>query len=303
MTTTNALLLLISVLFNVTGSSFDNLFGKKYVKTNTDITRLMFFSNIVSIITFIILAIFIGGLHLPSLYTVVMGVLFGMILVGFSVTNYRALAIGPFAYTSLFSSCGMLLSVVFGVAWFRESVDVFQIIGVALVLIMFYFNANPKKNESISARWLILAIVVFTLNGSFGIMQKLFQRYTPDPEPQMAEFLIIAFLFSAIFSFLSVIKEEKTFEKAFEFDKRILIVAVVSGIGAAVNHRINLYLSGAMPSIIFFPIVNGACLVLRTIISATIFREKYNAKQYVGLGLGVAAILLLSGIMNNFINL
>lgn len=300
---TNALLLMISVVMNVVASAFNNLFGKKFIKSNTDITRLMIFSSLFSVITFVIIALFTGGLRLPSLYTVLMGVLFGMIFVGFSLCNYRALALGSLAYTSLFSSCGMVLSVAFSVVWFHESVDVFQIIGVILILIMFYFNANPKKNEQISVKWLLLALLVFLLNGSFGIMQRLFQAYTPDGEPQMAEFLITAFLFTAIASFAVVAKSEKSVAKVFDFDKRIIAVAVATGIGTALNHRINLYLSGVMPSIIFFPIANGACVVLCTVVSAVVFKEKYNIKQYVGLGLGVAAILLLSGIMNNFIKL
>ncbi len=300
---TNTLLLIVTVIANSVGSAFNNLFGKKFVKSNTDITRLMMFSSLFSIVTFVIVALFNGGLHMPSLYTVLMGVLFGMILVGFSLCNYRALAIGSFAYTSLFASCGMVLSVAFSVVWFHESVDVFQIIGVILILIMFYFNANPKKNEQVSVKWLVFALLVFILNGSFGIMQRLFQAYTPDGEPQMAEFLITAFLFTAIASFAVVAKSKKSVAKVFDFDKRIIAVAVVVGICTALTHRINLYLSGAMPSIIFFPIANGASVVLCAVISAIVFKEKYNAKQYVGLGFGIAAILLLSGIMNNFIKI
>lgn len=301
MNTINAILLAVSIIANVTEMSFNNLFGKKFIKTRTDITRLMVCSSIFSIITFAIIALFTGGLRVPSFYTVYMGILFGIILLCYYLFSYRALEIGPFAYTSLFSSCGMVLSVAFGIAWFHESADVFQIIGVILILIMFYFNANPKKNENISLKWFILAIAVFFMTGGFGIMQKLFQRYTPDAEPQMTEFLMIAFFFSTVCSSGIVLKNEKSLKKALDFDKRIIAVSAVTGVCIAINHYLCLYLAGVMPSIIVFPVHDGAAVVLCTIVSATVFREKYNLKQYVGLGLGIAAILLLSGIMNNFI--
>ena len=304
MTQTNALLLILTTVAVVTAESFNNYFGKKVIKTSTDITRFTFMSSIFSILTFLVVGMFTGGLQIPTLYTVGMGTLFGLVLTGFQLCLYRALKLGSFAYTTLFSSCGMLLSVGFGAVFYKESIDIFQVIGIVLILIMFYFNANPKKNENVSLKWLLFAIIVFFMNGGFGVVQKLFQECVPgDAQPQMAEFLIIAFFVLTVVSFITVSKNEKSVAKALKIDPKIIAIAAIVGIGTAINHRVNLYLVGVMDSVIFFPIANGACVIFCTLISALVFKEKYNAKQYVGLGLGVVAILLLSQVMNNFITI
>jgi len=302
MTITNALLLVLTTVAVVTAESFNNLFGKKMVKKSTDITRFTMITSVCSILTFVVLGLFSGGLEIPTLYTLMMGGIFGLILTGFQLALYRALGLGSFAYTTLLSSCGMVISALFGVVWFHQSINVFQVIGVVLMLIMFYFNANPKKNESVSAKWLFFAIIVFFLNGGFGVMQTVFQAYVPDGEPQMNEFLIVAFAIYAVASFLSVLKNEKSVSKVFSIKPATVAIASVVGVGTAINHSVNLYLSGVMDSIIFFPIANGGCLIFCTLVSAVIFKERYNAKQYAGLVLGIVAILLLSNVMNNFIN-
>ena len=68
---------------------------------------------------------------------------------------------------------------------------------------------------------------------------------------------------------------------------------IAAGVGVALNNQINLYLSGVVPSAVFFPIVNGGGLVLITASSVLFFREKLTARQWVGLALGIAATLLL----------
>lgn len=303
MTLNFALLIVLTTIATVTVQSLNNLFGKTMVKSKTDITRFTLITSVSSIFAFITIGVFSGGLQMPTLYTTGMGAIFGLILTGFQLTLYRALGSGSFAYTTLLSSCGMVISALFGVVWFGQSINVFQIIGLVLMMIMFYFNANPKKNESVSAKWLFFAIIVFFLNGSVGVMQTVFQAYVPDGKPQMSEFLIVAFLIYALASFVTVYKNEKKLSQVFRFEPRVLAMGVAVGIGTAINHRVNLYLSGVMDSIIFFPVVNGASLISCTIVSATVFKEKHNIKQYTGIVLGILAILLLSNVMSNFINI
>ena len=44
--------------------------------------------------------------------------------------------------------------------------------------------------------------------------------------------------------------------------KVVLLFAMYGGFCAAMCNQINMYLSGALPSIVFFPIVNGVGLLL-----------------------------------------
>jgi len=65
----------------------------------------------------------------------------------------------------------------------------------------------------------------------------------------------------------------------------------------ALPHKINLYLSGVIDSAVFFPLVNGLPLLLSLLAAILFFRERPNLRQYIGILLGLAAVLLLSGIV------
>ena len=72
-----------------------------------------------------------------------------------------------------------------------------------------------------------------------------------------------------------------------------IALLAVSGVAVAFNNVINLYLSGVMPSAVFFPLVNGIGLVLGIVAGLVIFREKLTPRQWIGIACGVAATLLL----------
>ena len=73
-----------------------------------------------------------------------------------------------------------------------------------------------------------------------------------------------------------------------------MLVMMVSGACVAVNNKLNLYLSGVMDSAVFFPIVNGGGLVLTTVAAFLLFKEKLTKKQWVGLIVGICAVVFLA---------
>ena len=54
---------------------------------------------------------------------------------------------------------------------------------------------------------------------------------------------------------------------------------ILAGICSAANNKINLYLSGIMDSAVFFPVVNGGGLVLASLASYIVFKEKLSLKN------------------------
>ena len=72
-----------------------------------------------------------------------------------------------------------------------------------------------------------------------------------------------------------------------------LVWLAAGGVLQAVNHKLNLYLSGVMDSAVFFPIVNGGGLVLTTLLAVTLFRERLDGRQWVGLILGIVSVVLV----------
>ena len=297
------LLMVASTAAVVTAESLNNQFGKNIMKTNSDMMRVTLISSLFAVIAFAVMSVFFGGLSVPSLYTVYMGIIFGFVLTFHQIFLYRALATGSYAYTMLFAACGMIIPTAMGAVVFHEQINLFQCIGIVCVFVMFYLTTNPEKGEKINAKWLIYAILVFFFNGGFGIMQRLFQEFAPGGKAQLCEFLMIAFFVLSVYSFISLLRSEKSAQGAVKAPSNIVWLSAVVGVTTAMNHQFNLYLSGVMPSVIFFPIINGASVVFTILVAATVVREKYTVKQYIGLAFGFSAILLLSDVMSNFIKL
>ena len=79
----------------------------------------------------------------------------------------------------------------------------------------------------------------------------------------------------------------------FGIKSRATALAVVCGLFVAIINKINLYLSGQMPSIIFFPIVNGGVIILSSAIAVAVFGEKLSLKQKLGIIVGIVSVCLL----------
>ncbi|MBQ9922798.1 MAG: hypothetical protein IJO52_11455 [Clostridia bacterium] len=297
------LLMVASTAAVVTADSLNNQFGKKMMKTGADMMRVNLVSSLFAVLAFAVMSFFFGGLHVPSFYTVYMGIIFGLVLTFHQIFLYKALACGPYAYTMLFAFCGMILPTAMGAVLFRETINVFQCIGIVFVLVMFYLTTNPEKGEKVNVKWLVFAVAVFFFNGGFGIMQRLFQEFETGEKAQLCEFLMIAFFVLSVYSFISLMRSEKSVSAALKIPSNIVWLSAAVGVTTAMNHQFNLYLSGVLPSVIFFPIINGASVVLTVLVAATVFREKYTVKQYIGLAFGFSAILLLSDVMSNFIKI
>ncbi len=240
-----------------------------------------------------------GGVESLSVFTLGLGVLFGAIMTGQAVAMLKALEIGPMSYTTVIVSFSTLISALSGVAFFGESIGVWQWIGIAFMLASFLLAVKEDKQEkSASFRWLVFCVITFLCTGGIGLMQKIHQ--TSAYKTEINSFLIVAFVSSCLGSCLIGVwarrKEKTTF---FERDENGKIkwvlpaIALLSGSVTAVNHKLNLYLSGVMDSAVFFPIVNGGGLVLTTIAAVLLFKEKLTKRQWFGVGIGILSVLFL----------
>lgn len=296
------LLFVISLAACLAGTMIKNHYSKKLSDT---IAGYHLYNALTAIVCSLTLLALSGGKLSVSPFTVILAVIFGLVTVVQQVSNSAALASGPLAYTSVIGSMSTVITAFSGLIFFGESISVTQIIGI--VLMLFCLVLSVKKDtadeKKAAARWLILCFITCFATGGIGILQKLHQ--SSDYKGELTAFLIIAFAFSFVFSAaniaiikLKAVKRNETSKKVVFFKKRpalplLIAFFAIAGIGIALNNMINLYLSGTVPSAIFFPIVNGGGLILTTLASVFFFRERLTKLQWVGIALGFVATLLL----------
>ena len=245
-----------------------------------------------------------GGKLSVSPFTVLLAVIFGLVTVVQQVANAAALASGPLSYTSVIGSMSTVITAFSGLILFGESISVTQIIGIVLMLFCLILSVKKDTDDEkkAAARWLVLCFITCVATGAIGILQKFHQ--SSEYKGELTAFLIIAFAFSFVFSAaniavikLKTLKNDGTGKMVFLKKKPPIalfaVFFITAGIGIALNNIINLYLSGTVPSAIFFPIVNGGGLILTTLASVFFFRERLTRIQWLGIALGFIATMLL----------
>lgn len=229
-----------------------------------------------------------------SFVSVGLGIIFGILVLAQSYTYMWALETGPFSYTSVIVSLSSLIAALSGIA-FGESIDAFQYFGMGIMVLCIIFStdkSNGKKSSSL--KWLIIALISCLTNGFVGVMQKIHQN--TEYKEQSAAFLVSAFVFmTAVSSIIWLCERKKTGEARFVPNSKQTVSALLSGATFAVPHVANLYLAGAMPSAVFFPIVNTGGLVLTLLAATLIFKEKLTRLQWIGIILGLISSLFVSG--------
>lgn len=233
------------------------------------------------------------GIGSVSLFTLLLACLFGLVTVAQTVCNLKALEAGPMSYTNVICSFSTIISALSGALFFGESLNAMHIIGMVLMAGSFLLAVEKNAGQkSTGIRWLVYCIITFTCTGAIGIMQKLHQSSAYKEE--LNAFLVIAFAVSALATLPLLLAAPKS-EKKPEPKTLWLLVGclVISGVSIALNNKWNLYLSGVMASAVFFPIVNGGGMVLNTLAAVVLFRDKPTKLQWLGIALGIAAVIFL----------
>ena len=289
----NGILLTVSLVAALGGS----IFKKLYTNRDSRLSGSFAYTAVGCLVAAAVLFAW-GGFGKASLFTVLLGVLFGAVTALQCVTNMAALQVGPLSYTTVIISFSTLISALSGVLFFGESIGLWQIIGMVLMLASFALaNGGENGGKRANLRWLLLCVVAFLATGAIGVMQKIHQSSAFKGE--LNAFLVIAFAVSALFSgaFALLLRKKDRTSTAPENarGKMILLIflMLVSGVCVAVNNKLNLYLAGVIDSVIFFPVVNGGGLVLTTLASLLNFKERLRVKQWIGILLGIASVLCL----------
>ncbi len=245
------------------------------------------------------------GLTKISGFTLMLGILFGIITAiqfFFALLSYES---GPFSYTSVIISLSTIIPALSGYLIWNESISFVQIIGMVLMLLCFLLSVDfSKSDKKTSAVWFLYVFIAFIATGFIGVMQKWHQ--SSEYKAELDGFLIIAFLtafvFSAAGSFFALLKSKKEGKEKFskqDVSPSALVLMILCGMCAAANNKFNLYLSGIMDSAIFFPVVNGGGMILSAITSLFMFKEKFTRQKWLGIAIGVIAVILLCNPFKN----
>lgn len=235
------------------------------------------------------------GFEKTSFFTVWLGIAFGTATFIQTAVYLSAVKCGPLSFTSIVTAFSTVIPVLAGSVVWGEKIKSLQIAGIVLMAISIVLSVlKNEKDKGFSKKWFLFAIILFLVTGSIGVMQKVHQKsdYAVESGSFLITAFICAFVLSGIISLIMLKRENVTFEKGKSL-LILLIVVAVCGICSAFNNKLNLYLSGVINSAVLFPLLNGGGAVLTITFSVIIFKERLSLRQWIGVVLGIGAIVLL----------
>lgn len=291
------ILLFVSILFAVMNNLFFHGFKNRGLRGMGDI---LFFNALISTVWIVILFLLNRG-TLISLQAWSWGAIYGGVTAAFLLCKMQALATGPVSITSFTGCSSLLISTAFGVLYFKESVSPVQMMGVVLLLFSLFLTlANPKQKSNDmkkgSKTWYIWCFLFFVCSGATGIIFKLHQSSSSRSE--VNQMMLAAAITSAVLFLISSMIVQKKTDKTFPRIKSPAFIYVIAcGIVSCGYNRLNISLSGMLPSIVFFPVFNGSVILFASVLAAIIFHEKITKRQMLGIAVGTLALIMAAGVI------
>lgn len=285
------LLMLVSIIFAVTNNGLLHRLPSSTFRTPGDI---YFYNGCVNGGWLILIGAFslITGDFAISWESVIFGVIYGMMLVVFLLSKSMAMVEGPVSLTTLIGCSCFVICTIFGAIYAKETVNLFQIIGMLLLLVGLFLCVNPKKGDQpLTPRWFLYVALFFIAGGLGGILYKIFGQ-TDSGHMFNSMLFFAALTASSLFLVLSfaINRKAKAPKPSIPASARpsLLLCSFVS----CVYIRMNLSLSNMIPSAIFFPICNGGIILLSSLLGIVFFKERLQRIQFLGIALGLLAIVL-----------
>lgn len=293
------LFLAISLLSGVT----KGYCGKKTSGYVSGYQEAMLTNTIRMIICIVIglVMIFLGGeigMIRPNAYLLAVSALSGISTSVFVVCWLIAVQRGAYMMLDVFLMLGVLVPLFMGRFLFRETVSVKQWIGIGILLVAVYimcsYNNSIKSKMTVSS--LLILIVCGVANGLTDFSQKLFVK--TNVGVSTAVFNFYTYLFSAltlsVFYGIARRKRKDGHEEETFHIRKIFGYVMVMSICLFLNSYFKTLAAGYLDSATLYPLSQGASLILSSVMAATLFRERLNAKGIIGIVVAFAGLIVLN---------
>ncbi len=289
--------IILSALALASGSVFYKIGGKRRTCEKSSPALLCFLYFIFACIGFSVIALIQKASFIPTLPTLITGIIAGM---SFSAAAYLyiiSLASGPFTISAVILNFSNFAPILYCMIFPKEHVSLIKWCGIVIMIFSVYVltSRNKTANEkNVSAKWILYISLTFIFNSLISYMIRI-QNYYSNINGKNETFLfyIILFLSAALISFIIFV-----FAKGFK-TKQNAHRLVYPALGLAVTISANTLTQSLLynlnvPVSIQSPIINGLSILSTALFGRIFFRDKLSVKAKAGVVLGVVAIVILS---------
>lgn len=187
--------------------------------------------------------------------------------------------------SSVFSKMGSLIvPLVVAIGFFREVPTMVQICGAALSALAI-FLLNGGKTES-KVTGIVSLMLLFLMQGTASAMSKIFEQLIGAA--QFNHFLFYTFGSALIFSVALC------FHKKEPLGKWELLFGLLIGIPNFFSSSLLFLALEALPAVIVYPTMGVGGIMVLSLAGVVLFRERLEKRQWLGILIVLAAVLLLN---------
>ena len=296
------LLIVLSVIASALIGILRGKYAKSYPMSGVYLWRFNFYQNIFCFLSILLIYLFSGTKFSFSVFSVLLGAALAVANILSLEGVLQAQACGSFAYTSVIVALSAIIPSMSGPVLFGEKVTVSQFAGIGLMIICSILSPGNDGGErrAVNLKWLLFCTVAFVFSGAVGVVQKIHQNNAAH-KAEMPALLLTCFFVSFALSGIRLITERGRMKKSGESLNKltlaVLLFPAVSGLCFAFPHTINLFLSGRLASVVFFPTINLCPMLLTMLYAVFGFKERLTAKQWAGIAVGILSTVFVSGII------
>lgn len=194
---------------------------------------------------------------------------------------------------SVASKMSVIIPIIFGVLLYQERIGYQKIIGIILALISVYLVSVKSKTSINFKKNLLLPVLLFFGSGISDTYINYLQN-TAITEDNIPLFSACVFGFAG--SIGIVILAIKKFRNQTQLDPKSLLGGLILGLAnyASLYYIIKSLQVSHMESSTFFTLNNVAIVMASTVIGFWVFKEYLTKKNWIGVGMALVAIYLVT---------
>ena len=234
-----------------------------------------------------------GRVHLDK--TVLLwGCVYGVTQALFVLCKTTAMNSGPVSVTTLIGNCSLVVSVTLCLLLWREPITLGDVLGLLLLMAGIVLTTYTKcRSEHFTKRWAISAFFFLVFGAGVGIIFKAFSK-SAGAQSAADMMFVAAFVMLLFYAAILILRGDFKISEAPKPQRRTFVItACICGFLGCLYNRLNIFLSGNLSSIVFFPCFNGGVVVLSAVLSAILLREHPGLRRRIGLILGIAGICVI----------
>lgn len=202
----------------------------------------------------------------------------------------RSVHFNGMALTTVATKLSVLIPVILASFIYQESLSLLQIIGLVLGLIAVWFISKPKPGIQINLIWIL---AIFLGSGLLdALLNHTVQRLIQDGSQVLFTSILfsIAGIIGLLISPIYIRKSKST------WGKKELLAGLILGIPnyGSIYFLLKAIAGAGLSSVIVFPINNVGIVLFSALVGWLVFREKLSLPQWIGIGLALICILLMS---------